>query len=246
MRIHCLTWLSALAVACALAGSSSEVRADAVTFSYDFTGNGTSLNPGPFSPSTPGLTSPTISASSYVPSGTSAVMQSNLGLGVASDPPGGGFFNLNSEFWDSDGQLRVDGVGTSSNGDSEVLQLTFNSTDPGLTNTVVKSIELSGFSNSGSSADFQLYRDAQLIGSFDFPSGGILNLNLSILSGQVLSFLALEPIGSNENQFAVAGLVISGETVGDAAVPEPASLAVWGFSLAAFGAYVRRRRVKAA
>jgi hypothetical protein len=229
--------LPAIAVACALAGSSSVTRADAVTFSYDFTGS-VIVNPGPFSgsASSPGFTAPTFTASSYAPGASSSVVQSGLGLGVYSDPfgPSGGETGIEP--------YVIDAVGRSSNGNPEVLRLTFNNSDPSLVNTKVTNIELGRFSDLGSSSDFQVYLDSDLIGSFDFPSSGNVLVDISILSGQVLSFVGIPPIGENDNDFTVSGLTVTGE----AAVPEPASLAVWGFSLVAFGAYVRRRRQAAA
>lgn len=237
--------MAALAAALLLSGVSA-ARADSVTFNYNFTGS-YATNPGAYTPTASPSTSvtlPTITASAGPASVSAEVVRSSNGLGVASDPPG--WFN-GEAWWNNSGYYVVDAAGTANNGTPEVLNLAFTSTDPALTNTVVKSVEL-GFNNIGPQNDIEVFLNGVSQGKYDFPGSGSgtgsLLLNIGILSGQWLSFVGLPPIGTDSNWFNVRGLVVEGQTASDAAVPEPASLVVWGFSLVAFGAYVKRRRQK--
>jgi len=216
-----------------------------VTFSYDFTGAG--INPGPFGPSSVSpipavpITNPTISASTPDDGSgfTEAVIQSPVGLGVFSDPPG----ILNSEFL-SPHALVVDGQGTGGGGNTlpESLDLTLSSTDPLVIDGVLVGLTLGAVNDIGGSPDLEIFLNNVSQGTFDLPSAGPLSvgtllLNIPFNDGDVLTLAPLAPVGTNSNAFSVIGAQVQATIA-----PEPTSVAIWSIAALGLAGYGRRRR----
>jgi len=219
----------------------------AIAFEFDFRG-GPTLNPGPFSPTsvmpTPAvsITNPTIIASTPAIAGTSAVSQTALwGLGVFTDPTGGGPQNLNSEDpWDPFGAQYVDAVGTAPNTPAEVLILTLSNMESLLVDGFVTRLTLSYY-NTGTWDDLEIFLNDVSQGVFDFPTLGFgvssLALNIPFADGDVLSVRPLTPVFDESNGFSVKRLEFQADLTH---APEPATFAVWSL-LGLCGGYVLRR-----
>jgi hypothetical protein len=223
-----------------LALGDSLARAETVTFNYNFTGP-VAVNPGPFSPTSspaPSITVvyPTVSAAPGAMPGSSAVTQSPLGLGIFTDPPGGGMFNTNVE---SLGGAVVDAQGSvfymdTNNSPAELINLNFTNTDGLLTNFVITGLQL-GYINIGNQVDFSVDLDGSFYGNYDFPTLGagnaILPLNIPITGNTFqLSLTPHSPIVDNSNAFTVMGLQVQAIVS-----PEPISMLAWG-TISAIGA----------